>query len=503
MNIPFADVPAWYAARQNAGAIAVRQGDDSLTWAELDRRSNQRAHAFAAQGVRPGDFVAIGLPNGLEYFEVTFAVWKLGATIAPIPNHLPLGEAKALLTLLKPALLVGGEEVWGDWPRISAEATLDPFPTTGFAEPVARYWAVISSGGSTGRPKLIVQHMVAVTGNNYRVLAGLGPGQRVLNPGAPLHHSAPLLATHWALCQGAEVINMPAFSAEGVLQHIESHRISWLYMVPTMMHRIWALPPDVRKSYDLSSLEFVIHTAAPIPAWLKAAWIDWIGPEKIIEHYGGSENSGAVVIRGDEWLLHKGSVGYADPERVRILDDRGLEVGPNTVGEIYFMPPNGPGSTFHYIGATPRRAPGGWETLGDFGHVDEDRYLFLADRREDMIIRAGVNVFPAEVEGAILEHGDVLSCAVIGLPDEDLGHRLHAIIQLRPGADQAAFVGRVGQILKDRLMSHKHPASYEFVTHPVRNDAGKVRRGALREQRLLWIKAGAGFEPVPGPSTAA
>lgn len=503
MMIPFADVPAWYAAQREADAVAVRQGEDVLTWAELDRRSNRRAHAFAAHGVKAGDFVAIGLPNSLAYFEVTFAVWKLGATIAPIPSRLPAGEARGLLDLLRPTLLVGGDPDWGDWPRIAVEADLDAWPDTGFAAPISRHWAVISSGGSTGCPKLIVQHMMAVTGNTYRVLAGLGPGQRILNPGAPMHHTAPLLATHWALCLGAEVVAMPAFDAEAVLQHIQAHRITWLYMVPTMMHRIWALPPAVRDAYDLSSLQFVIHTAAPIPAWLKAAWIAWLGPEKIIEHYGGSENSGAVVIRGDEWLAHPGSVGYADPERVRILDDQGDEVPAGTVGEIHFMPPNGPGSTFHYIGSQPRRGPGGWETLGDFGHVDAEGYLHLADRREDMIIRGGVNVFPAEVESALLAHPDVVSCTVIGLPDEDLGQRLHAIVQLRPGVDPVAFAEAADGFLAERLSAHKHPASYEAVEGAVRDDAGKVRRTALRAERVAWLEAGRAFAIAPGASAAA
>ncbi|MCH4269687.1 MAG: AMP-binding protein [Brevundimonas sp.] len=503
MMIPFADVPAWYAAHRQADAVAVRQGDNLLSWAELDRRSSQRAHAFAARGVKAGDFVAIGLLNSVTYFEVTFAVWKLGATIAPISSRLPPGEARRLLALLEPALLVGGDLDWGDWPRISVEADLEDWPTTGFAAPISRHWAVLSSGGSTGCPKLIVQHMMAVTGNTYRVLAGLAPGQRILNPGAPMHHTAPLLSTHWALFLGAEVVSMPAFDAEAVLQHIQAHRITWLYMVPTMMHRIWALPPEVRGAYDLSSLQFVIHTAAPIPAWLKTAWIEWIGPEKIFEFYGGTENSGAVVIRGDEWLSHPGSVGYADPERVRILDDRGREVPPGTVGEIYFMPPNGPGSTFHYIGSAPRRGPDGWETFGDFGHVGADGYLYIADRREDMIIRGGVNVFPAEIESALLAHADVVSCTVIGLPDEDLGQRLHAIVQLRPGVEPAAFADGAEVFLTGRLSAHKHPGSYEAVTDPVRDDAGKVRRMALRAERVAWLRAGHAFEIIPRPFATA
>lgn len=494
MNVPFADVPGWFAVRKGPDAVAVRQGDEQLTWSALEARSTQRAHAFSRLGVRSGDFVAVGLPRGLEFFETTFAVWKLGATVAPVPNRLPVGEAGELLARLKPALLVGGDRDWGEWPRFAAGADVSGEPVTAIDAPIARHWAAIPSGGSTGRPKWVVQHMLAVTGVPYRVPAGLASGQRILNPGAPLYHAAPFLITHWGLFQGCEVVSMATFDAEAVLREVQTHRITWLYLVPTMMHRIWALPPEVRRAYDLSSLEFVVHTAAPIPPWLKQAWIDWLGPEKLIEHYGGSENFGGVTISGADWLAHKGSVGRADPNLVRILDANRNAVGPDTVGEVHFRAPDGPGSTFHYIGAEPRRTPEGWESFGDFGHLDKDGYLFLADRREDMIIRAGANIFPAEIEAALLAHPDVKSCAVIGLPDDDLGQRIHAIVELEAHADIQAFADAADAFLQDRLIRQKHPASFEAVQEPLRDAAGKVRRSGLAAERLQWRAAGRPFE---------
>jgi bile acid-coenzyme A ligase len=274
---------------------------------------------------------------------------------------------------------------------------------------------------------------------------------------------------------------MPRFDALGALELIERHRVDWVLFVPTMMQRIWRLGPEQRERFDLSSLRRVMCTGAPSPAWLKRAWIGWLGPEKIYEAYGGSERIAGTMISGTEWLEHPGSVGRPTGGRkIRILDESGCECAPAEIGEVYMMPPGGRGSTYRYIGADASATSEGWESLGDLGYFDEDGYLYLVDRKTDMIVTGGANVYPAEVEAALDAHAAVRSSAVIGLPDEDLGQRIHALVD----APQRVTEAELRAHLADHLVRYKIPRSFEFVAEPLRDDAGKVRRAALREARL-------------------
>jgi bile acid-coenzyme A ligase len=250
-----------------------------------------------------------------------------------------------------------------------------------------------------------------------------------------------------------------------------------------MMHRIWRLGEAERSRYDVSSLEIVCHIAAPCPAWLKEKWIEWLGPDRIWEVYSGTEAIAATVIGGREWLTHKGSVGrLMTGSKIRILDEHGRDVAPGEVGEIFFLPTNGKGSTYHYLGAEPR-TNGEWESFGDLGRVDEDGYLYLADRRTDLILSGGANVYPAEVEAAIDAHPSVLASVVVGLPDADLGQRIHAIVEVREGAPPLEFAG-MRQFLSTRLAAYKLPRSLETTRERLRDDSGKVRRAAWRDARI-------------------
>ena len=218
---------------------------------------------------------------------------------------------------------------------------------------------------------------------------------------------------------------MSRFDAAEALALIEEHRLQLAIFVPTMLLRIWKLPEEQRNAFDLSSIHRVISASASLPDWLQREWIDWIGPDRVWEAYGGSERIGGTIISGREWLEKPGSVGrVSEGRKLKIVDPDGTSLAPGEIGDIYCLPPGGPGSTYHYLGAESRRLADGWETLGDMGHLDEDGYLFLADRRTDLIIVGGSNVYPAEVEGAIESYPGVLSCAVVGLPDEESrGHR--------------------------------------------------------------------------------
>ena len=273
---------------------------------------------------------------------------------------------------------------------------------------------------------------------------------------------------------------LPRFDAEGVLAAIQDHGGEVVYLVPTMMKRIWRLPEDVRLGYDLSTLRTVWHLAEPCPEWLKQVWIDWLGPERIVELYGGTEGQTATVITGPEWLAHRGSVGRPVPGSVQITDADGSEVPPREMGEVWLRNLR-EAPTYRYVGAEPRTREGGWESLGDMGWVDEDGYLYLGDRAADMILSGGANIYPAEVEFAIQEHPAVRSVAVIGLPDEDKGNTVHAIVEADATEVSEA---ELREFLAERLVVYKIPRTFEYVPDALRDDAGKVRRSALRAARL-------------------
>ncbi len=491
MLIPMADVPRWHAERKAPGTIAVVHGGETLDWEQLERHANARARAFMALGVRPGDFVVVGLPNSNVFYETTFAIWKCGATPCSLSYRLPRGEASAILDLLRPSLVVGGEEDWNAPRRLPADFMPQGHSDAPIDGPVARYWKAMTSGGSTGRPKVIVDHQPAVTDPKLPPLV-MHEGVRLLNPG-PLYHNAPFIVSHSALFTGGLLVGMTRFDAQEALQLVERWRLEWVNFVPTMMSRIWALPEQTRRAADLSSLRVVFHMAAPMPPWLKEAWIDWLGAERIYELYGGTERQASTVIPGTEWIKRKGSVGRVEIGAAKVVDEDGRELPPGEVGEIFLKAADGPGTTYHYLGAEPKRTADGWESLGDIGRIDADGYIWLADRRTDMILRGGANIYPAEVEAALLAHPDIASCAVIGLPHPDLGASLHAVLQLRDGAGPAEVVAALPAFLADLLARPKHPESYEISPDPVRDDAGKVRRTALRDERIRWLGEGRDF----------
>jgi bile acid-coenzyme A ligase len=503
MFIPMADVPRWYAERKPKDTIAISHGNDTLTWEQLERNANRRARAFAAKGVKPGDFVAIGLPNSNVFFETSFAVWRCGATPTSLTWRLPRGEAAAVLDILKPSLVVGGQADWNAPNSLPVDFVPEGFSDEPVNNPVARYWKAMTSGGSTGRPKVILDHQPAVTDTSVDQRLGIARNVSLLNPG-PLYHNAPFILSHAALFAGGRLTGMVKFDAEETLRLIEENHVQWVNFVPTMMHRIWALPDEVRNSYDVTSLQIVFHMAAPMPPWLKEKLIEWLGPERIWELYGGTEAQGACVINGVEWLEHKGSVGkILDSSKLRIIGEDGNDVPLGETGEIYFLPNDGAGSTYHYLGADPKRRTDGWESLGDIGRLDADGYLYLGDRLADMILRGGANIYPAEVEAAVSAHPEVRSCVVVGLPDAEFGQRVHAIIELTEQAGGQAVADGMGGFLGDKLSRYKHPESFEIVDVGLRDDSGKVRRTLLRDERAAWLKENRAFRIMPSRAQAA
>jgi len=471
---------AWLA-EQEPERVAVWCEGETRTRRDLDRRANRLARAYRELGVKQGDLVTIALPNSCEFYEACLAAWRLGATPNPVSARLPEIERRAIVETASPALVVGappGER----YDRPSVAAGFEPGPgctDEPLPDVTSRNVRAMTSGGSTGRPKVIVD-VVPAEVDPEKPENGVTPGGVTLVPG-PLYHAGPFITSWGSLLVGAKIVVMQRFDAERALALIEEHRADWVLFVPTMMQRIWRLPEEVRGRYDLSSLKRVMCTGAPSPQWLKRAFIAWLGPEKIYEAYGGTERIAGTIISGTEWLQHPGSVGKPTLGRkVRILDESGKDCPPRTVGEVFMMPAGGRGSTYRYIGAEATATGDGWESLGDMGYLDEDGYLYLVDRKTDMILSGGANIYPAEIEGAIDAHPAVRSSAVIGLPDDDLGSRIHALVDAPTGVTEAELRGW----LVERLVAYKIPRSFEFVDEPLRDDAGKVRRSALREARL-------------------
>ena len=461
--------------------VLITCGDESITRADFESSANRLARDLQGRGVVLGDMVTIALPNSIAWFVTAAACWKLGAIPQPVSYRLPPSELHAIVELADSRLVVGvepeavpGRECLpaGHVPHPSIED--GPLP-----DATSPAWKAPTSGGSTGRPKLIVSGDPASLDPEARPTLGVDPDGCLLMPG-PLYHNGPVVWSCTALLAGAHLVVLPRFDAEATLAAIEAHSVDVVYLVPTMMKRIWRLPIDVRERYDLSSLRFVWHLAEPCPPWLKEAWIEWLGADRIWELYAGTEAQAATIITGAEWLEHRGSVGRPAEGTVLITDEDGAEVPRGEQGEVWLRSVERTTPSYRYVGAEARVRAGGWESLGDVGWLDGDGFLYLGDRLTDMILSGGANIYPAEVEAALQEHPAVRSCAVIGLPDDDLGNRVHAIVE----ADADLDTDEVLAYLRERLATYKLPRSVEVVAEPLRDDAGKVRRSALRAERI-------------------
>jgi bile acid-coenzyme A ligase len=469
-----------YWDEQQADSIAISHEDESISWRQLELDTNRLARAYAALGVRENDFVTIALPNGIEFFKSCFATWKLGATPQPVSAKLPKFERDQIIELCRPGLVVGVDDSDDTATTIPVgyepDSNLSDEPLD---EITAASFKAMTSGGSTGTPKLIVAANPAAWDLDTQFLQIRLQGAMLI-PG-PLYHNGPFSWAMIALFRGNHVCVTTRFDAQQTLALIEQYGIDIVYMVPTMMQRIWKLPEETRTRYDVSSLKTLWHLAAPCPEWLKQNFIDWLGAEVIWELYGGTEGTGSTIINGVEWLAHRGSVGQpGEACEMKIVGEDGATLPAGEIGELYLRPKSGPGSTYRYIGAQAKVLEGGWESLGDMGHMDEDGYLYLADRHTDMILSGGANIYPAEVEAAIDAFTGVRSCAVIGLPSEDLGNIVHAIVDAPEGIEEQALLDH----LEERLVRYKIPRSIEFATEPLRDDAGKVRRKQLRLDRI-------------------
>ena len=470
-------------AEAHAGEVAIifaaEDGTErEVTWDELDQRSTQLAHVLAERGLARGDVVAVCLRNSPEHLMACFATWKVGGVVVPMRWDLPEWERARVLATLSPRLLIDAEHA--DIFEESRSASTEPLP-----EVVPPHgWGVCSSG-STGTPKVILIKNpglflpIAGVSSVVESYGELPMPQLVLVP-APLYHTNGFTAAR-NLMAGNRIVLLERFNAGRILDLIERHRVTGFIGATPMLQRICQVPGiDDR---DLSSLDWVQQGASPLPVWLGRRWCELVGPEHFFLSYGASEMHGLVICRGDEWLGHPGTLGRGFNEtEIRILDTEGKELPPGEVGAIFMRTPTGPAA--FYVGDNVpqmQSTDDGFVTVGDLGWLDEDGFLFLADRRVDMIVTGAANVYPAEVESALSEHPGIADVVVIGLRDPEWGRRVHAIVQ--PADTAPLEADEVIGFAKQRLAPYKVPKTVEFVSAGLRNDAMKLNRAALVAER--------------------
>lgn len=446
-------------AEDEPTALAVRDGDDVWTRRRLEEDTNRLARSWAGT-VGQDDLVTVALPNGVDVVRACVAAWKMGATPQPLSPWLGAAERRAVLDLGRPALVV-------DAPL--GDVTGDPRP---LPDAVASSWKAPTSSGSTGRPKLVRAAAPSTVDLNAPV-APFVPRRATQLVAGPLFHAAPFVYAMRGLMTGHGLVLMPRFDAEQWLELVGSRRATWSVLVPTMMHRIHRLGPDRLDQADVSALEQVLHLGARCPAWLKRAWIDWLGPERVVEVYAGTESQGVAMITGREWLERPGSVGRGcGGTRFRVVGPDGGDCAPGETGEVLMRRDH---PTYSYVGAEPD-VRDGWHTLGDLGHLDADGYLWVEDRMDDVITSGGVSVHPADVEAVVEAHPDVRACVVVPAPHDDLGEAVHAVVET--DVDTAVLDSWV----RGRLDPEKRPRSWQRVDGPLRPDTGKVRRRDWRPQ---------------------
>ena len=463
-----------FEAYTHVGTDGVEQ---VLTSAALDRRSSQLAGVMAAKGVGIGDRLALRLRNSPELVVSVFAGWKVGATPIPVRWDLPDWEVRQLREVIAARLELGDDDV--AWIRAIADDEPPELPDV-----VAPRMQGICSSGSTGTPKIIVSALPALYNpvlstpmmEQWRPVAR---PQRVLVL-APMYHVNAFATIH-NLLAGDRLVVLERFDAARAVDAIERHKITTFTATPTMLQRMADLPGIDER--DLSSLEWILQGAAPMPPSLVHRWAGLIGAERILMAYGMTEAIGITALRGDEWIVHEGSVGRGQREtEVRILDEAGAELPVGEVGDVYMQSPTYGGSD--YLGEAPqlRTTADGFQTVGDVGFVDDDGYLYILDRRVDMIISGGANVFPAQVEQALIDHPKIADVVVVGLRDETWGRRVHAIVEPADAADPPT-ADEVITYAKARLAAYKVPKTVELVDAMPRTAATKVNRSRLVEAR--------------------
>ena len=497
-------------------------GARRLDIGDMQDRAARAASGLASLGIGRGDVIALYLRNDFPFFEASAAAGLLGAYPTPVNWHYTVAEARYLfensgakaivihadlIAPIRDALPPGvpvlvvptppeiasaygvsaeasqapaGYETWNTWLE-----GFSPLVATGIEAP----GTIIYTSGTTGHPKGVrrsppTPEQAALTatllGRAFG-FSGFGPPAEIVTVvTGPMYHSAPNAYGLASARLGATVILQPRFEAEDLLRQIEAFRVTHLHMVPIMFNRLLKLPEDVRKKYDVSSLEFVVHAAAPCSPPVKRAMIEWWGPV-IMEYYGSTETGGVVFCNSEQWLSHPGTVGKAMPSAdVRVVDADGNSVPAGEVGEVVAMFTNIADFTYHKDHAKRVSSTKvGLVATGDIGYFDADGYLYLCDRSKDMIISGGVNIYPAEIEASLHRMPGVADCAVFGIPDDEYGEAIHAVVQPQPGVTLTHE--QVRTYLREHVSGFKVPKSVDFSNELPREDSGKIFKRKLRE----------------------
>ncbi len=510
--------PSWHArTHPDRPALIMAASGKVLTYAQLEAASNRGANLFRSLGLRPGDAIALLFDNSPTFVETCWAAQRAGLYFTPISTRLTLEEALyilndsgarvliasfdagALATQLAAArsrfasvqdfFCAGGTPLDGadDWS--AAAMKMSPLPIAG--EPAGQ--PMIYSSGTTGRPKGVKRPLTGAPDDAEhpfvplnRRLYGYAEDMIYLSP-APFYHAAPLVSSMIVHRVGGTVVLMEHFTPEDALEAIERYHVTHAQMVPTMFVRLLKMSEEKRRGYDVSSLRVVMHAAAPCPVPIKRQMIDWLGPI-LYEYYAGTEANGMTYLNSEEWLRKPGSVGRAVLGTLHICDDEGRELAAGEQGSVYFEG----GFDFHYHNDEAKTAAArnpvhpSWSTLGDVGYVDEDGYLFLTDRKAFMIISGGVNIYPQETENVLITHPQVADVSVIGVPNDEFGEEVKAVVQPERWEDATpSFAQELIAYCRARLSPIKCPRSVDFERELPRHDTGKLYKRLLRDR--YWV----------------
>ena len=481
---------------------------ETITYGALDGASNRCAHLFRARGLGVGDGIAIMLENHPRYFDAVWGAQRSGLYYTAMSTRLTPGEVEYIVNDCDARVLITSKamadvaaQVLHRTPRLHTHLMVDgvipgfeSFEQAVAAQPPTPISDELEGGdllyssGTTGRPKgvkLGLKRDPLGTPNALFMLATAlyhMTGETTYLSPAPLYHAAPLRFCVTTQRLGGTCIVMEHFDAEEFLRLIERHRVTHTQVVPTMFIRMLKLPEAVRRKYDVSSLRVAIHAAAPCPIPVKEQMIEWWGPV-IREYYAGTEGNGFCAIDSAEWLAHRGSVGRAMLGTIHILDDDGTDLPPGEAGTIYFEG----GTTFEYHNDPAKTAASrtkhGWSTLGDIGYVDTEGYLYLTDRKANMIISGGVNIYPQEAENLLVTHPQVQDVAVFGVPNEDFGEEVKAVVQpVDMGDAGPALAEQLIAFCREHLSPIKCPRSIDFEAELPRHPTGKLYKRLLKDR---------------------
>jgi len=501
--------PGTYAAQAPDRIAAVMAGTgETVSYGELERRSAQLAHVLHDAGLRPGDVVALLTENSLRALEVYWAALRSGLYITAVNYRLKPDEVSYIVNDSGAAALVVSAEQAATATAVRApavklrlafggvipgydsyEETIATAPDTPLADQ-PHGATMLYSSGTTGRPKGVRPPLPDIRAGEPgealvelgRLAFGFSEDTVYLSPG-PIYHAAPLRFCGTVQALGGTVVMMKRFDAEQALGAISDHRATHAQFVPTMFVRMLQLPPEVRERYDTSSLRVAIHAAAPCPVEVKQKMIDWWGPV-LVEYYAGTEGNGMTAVDSATWLTRPGTVGRAIFGQLRICADDGTELPAGQTGGVYFERDEVP-FAYHNDPDKTRAAQHPehptWTTLGDIGHLDEDGFLFLTDRRAFTIISGGVNIYPQETENVLALHPAVYDVAVIGVPDPEMGESVAAFVQPAPGAVPGPELEQeIIAFVKSRIAGFKAPRSVRFVDQLPRSEAGKLMKSELK-----------------------